>query len=55
MAAAISAGTYFGSLGLSPSAVNHAVNAIVAAVAIAGLPGFFYAHQVNRPMDNTAM
>ncbi|MGO4313416.1 hypothetical protein AB4Z35_26810 [Pseudomonas sp. KB_15] len=55
MAAAISAGTYFGSLGLSASAVNHAVNAVVAAVAIAGLPGFFYAHQGNRPVDNTTV
>ncbi|MDF9777819.1 hypothetical protein [Pseudomonas baetica] len=55
MAAAISAGTYFGSLGLSASVVNHAVNAVVAAVAIAGLPGFFYAHQGNRPVDNTTV
>ncbi|WP_146022337.1 hypothetical protein [Pseudomonas sp. FW305-70] len=55
MAAAISAGTYFGSLGLSTSTVNHAVNAVVAAVAIAGLPGFFYAHQGNSPVDNTTV
>ena len=55
MAAAISAGTYFGSLGLSASAVNHAVNAVVAAVAIAGLPGFFYAHEGNKPVDNTTV
>lgn len=55
MAAAISAGTFFGSLGLPASAVNHAVNAVVAAVAIAGLPGFFYAHQGNSPVDNTTV
>jgi hypothetical protein len=55
MAAAISAGTYFGGLGLSASAVNHAVNAVVAAVAIAGLPGFFYSHQGNRPVGNTTI
>ncbi|WP_157221337.1 hypothetical protein [Pseudomonas sp. GM49] len=55
MAAAISAGTFFGSLGLPASAVNHAVNAVVAAVAIAGLPGFFYAHQGNRPVESTTV
>ncbi|HEF4758029.1 TPA: hypothetical protein SAN82_000412 [Pseudomonas putida] len=51
MAAAISAGTYFDSLGLPASVVNHAVNAVVAAVAIAGIPGFVYAHTGNQPVE----
>ena len=49
MGAAISAGTFFGGLGLSASATNHAVNAVVAAVAFAGYPGFLYAHEGNPP------
>jgi hypothetical protein len=51
MASAISAGTYFGSLGLPTSVVNHAVNTVVAAVAIAGIPGFIYAHTGNQPPE----
>jgi len=47
--AAISAGTFFGALGLSASATNHAVNAVVAAVAFAGYPGFIYANEGKRP------
>lgn len=51
MASAISAGTYFASLGLPAAVTNHAVNAVVAAVAIAGFPGFVYAHAGNKPEE----
>lgn len=51
MASAISAGTYFASLGLPPAVTNHAVNGVVAAVAFAGFPGFVFAHAGNKPEE----
>ena len=55
MAAAISAGTYFASLGLPPAVTNHAVNGVVAAVAFAGFPGFVFAHAGNKPEETTTV
>ena len=55
MASAISAGTYFASLGLPPAVANHAVNAVVAAVAFAGYPGFVFAHTGNKPAETTTV
>lgn len=55
MAAAISSGTYFASLGLPAAVTNHAVNAVVAAVAFAGFPGFVFAHAGNKPEGTTTV
>ncbi len=55
MAAAISTGTFFSSLGLPPAVTNHAVNGMVALVAFVGYPGFVFAHAGNKPVETTTV